>query len=205
MEHDVCLAEVPITMMQSVDDEKEAGGRMDDAGSDERTKRVYAIWRRRLLVIAIACAVIALTMARVVSWLAPEYPPEPAYVSLMGYTWLTISLVALAAFAGALLCTLICCRGTALRRHVSVVLVDAVLMVLMYLYAPWIAPDDTIVYGWMGPPPWRPNEPLSLYEWPFAIGRFSDQYMLLVIASSVLILWLTRKPLADRGSPKICD
>ncbi len=118
------------------------------------------------------------------------------------YVLLLPPLGALASFMGAFLCASICCRGIALLHHVGVVVCDAAVMALMYMYCPWIVCDTEpprIAYAWMWDGP--PMEGPMLDGVFLAVGRLSDQYMVVIVLSSILILRLTRGrvPIASEG------
>jgi hypothetical protein len=180
--------------MQSADEVKEEGEAANAVDAGGQTEQTYARLRDTLLVVAAACAVLSLGMPYVLLYLAPRgFDVMPL--------WLAPPVSALVSFVGAFLCALGCGQGRRLLRHAGVVLGDAVVIALMYVYRPRLTSDGErarVIYAPMWSPP-APKEIMIDGVPVFAVGLLVDQYMLVIIVSSILILLLTRKPVVKTG------
>jgi hypothetical protein len=178
-------------------DDAEERSELADMDADAPPEQTYARWRYILLLIAAGCALVSLGMDLVPrSFISSDFDAPPWLVA----AWFAPPISALVSFVGAFLCALGCGRGRSLLRHVSVVLCDATVMALMYLYRPWMLFDTEpprIAYGFMWSPP--PPRMEMLDGMAFAVGRLVLQYMLVILVSSILTLLLTREPPVKTG------
>jgi len=184
--------------MQSPDDADERG-MTPDVGSGALTEQTYIRLRDVFLLVAAGCAVLAIVLIHVLS--DPVIVPSASYVPGLVGVLFAVPVSALVSFVGAFLCALGCRRSRRLLRHAGVVLTDVAIMALMYAYCPWV-PFDTEPAGIVYAPMWSPPPPreIAIDGVPLlAIGRLADQYMVVILASSILILLLTRRPAVKVG------
>jgi hypothetical protein len=180
--------------MQPTDD---ATGRDEaaDLDADAATEQTCARLRDKFLVVAAGGAALIISLIHVLPWFIPRDADLPWLVEVL----LALLLSALVSFIGAFLCALGCRRSRRLLRHAGVVLADVAIVALMYVYCPWVyfeTDPPKIVYAPIWSPPLR-SEMMIDGQSLLAVGRLIDQYMLVIIASSILILLLTRRPAAQ--------
>jgi len=176
--------------------EHEAEGE-ENVRQDDRSLRMWTIWRIRFLMTAMGCAVVSLGLNLILHNMSLE-DIEDLDSLLAAFIWLTPPLGALVLFFAAFICAVVCCRICRLLRHMAVVLCDAVVMFVMYLYRPWVIYDvegGRIAYGFI----WSPPMPrvMMLDGVYFASGRLCDQYMAIIVVSSLAIMWLTRESASE--------
>lgn len=157
---------------------------------DKPARRTFERWRSRFLTAGVACALALLSVSFGLSYMARDI----TIPDIFAYAWVMLALASIASFFTMLVCAALCRGDRWSLRQVAVALGSISVMVSMYIYCPWFISDTEegrIAYA----PIWSPSIPrIDMLDGVFLdIGRLLDQYMLVVIAGSLLSVLFMRK------------